>query len=119
VFSTTKEGTVPVRFILQAIPWFWLQVAGLSPPGFNPRPYRVRGLVDQLTIGQVLSRVFRNSSVSIVTTLRPGRYGVLFPAGATNFSRLANALTSPGIHPAASSIRTEGGPFFGAKVAEA
>ena len=45
-------------------------------PGFNPRSNHVRFLVDQVTIGQVLPRVFRNGSVSMVTTLRPGRYGV-------------------------------------------
>jgi len=78
-------------------------------PGFNPRPDHVRFLVDQVTIGQVLPRVFRNSSVSMVTTLRPGRYGVWFPAGATNFSLLANALISSGIQPTSSSMRTEGG----------
>ena len=49
----------------------WWLVAGFSPrgPGFNPRPFYIRFVVNKVTLGQVLPQVRWFSHVSIIFTI--------------------------------------------------
>jgi hypothetical protein len=53
------------------VPWLRRSVSGFSPwrPGFNPKSFHVRLVVDKVTLGQFFLRVLRFSPVSTITLM--------------------------------------------------
>ena len=53
------------------VPWLRQSFSGLSPwrPGFNPKSFHVRLVVDKVALGQFFSRVFRFSPDSTISPM--------------------------------------------------
>ena len=57
--------------VLPAVPWLRQLVAGLSPPGFDPRSVHVRCVVDRMALGQVFLPVLQFFPCKYRTTCAP------------------------------------------------
>jgi hypothetical protein len=68
IVGDNSEAYLIDHYVVKAMPWLRLLLAGLSPqrPGFAPKTVHARFAVDKVALGQVSLRVLRLSPVNII-----------------------------------------------------